>query len=148
MGGGAILGGLWLSHREHSSGLTNIALGCSLTGAMAVVAVAATESMWIAVPAIVILGFCTSCAGTAVQTLIQLSADQGMRGRVMSLYALIFRGAPSIGALAAGMASTQFGLRWPVLFGAVLLAAVCLWTFCIRERIAAAFPAHAPDTAA
>jgi hypothetical protein len=49
-----------------------------------------------------------------------------------------FRGAPAIGALAAGIASAHFGLRWPVFFGALLVVAVCLWTYRSRERIAVA----------
>ena len=61
-----------------------------------------------------------------------------MRGRVMGLYGLIFRGAPAVGALAAGIASAHFGLRWPVLFGALLVVAVWLWAYLSRERIAAA----------
>ena len=83
-----------------------------------------------------------STAGIAIQTLIQLAADRNMRGRVMGLYGLIFRGAPAIGALAAGLASAHFGLRWPVFFGALLVIAVCLWTYRSRERIAAALPSQ------
>ena len=32
MGGGAILGGLWLGHRAHSSNLTEVAVGSSIGG--------------------------------------------------------------------------------------------------------------------
>jgi MFS family permease len=71
-----------------------------------------------------------------------------MRGRVMGLYGLIFRGAPAIGALAAGGASTLYGLRWPVFFGALLVLAVCLWTYRSRDRIAAALSTENPDVAA
>jgi len=39
-------------------------------------------------------GFCVSVAGIASQTLVQLASDRNMRGRVMSLYGLIFRGGP------------------------------------------------------
>ena len=102
IGGGAILGGVWLGHRAHSAGLTRVALGSSLFGALAAIAAVATESMWVAVPAVAVFGFCTSAAGIAIQTLIQLAADRNMRGRVMGLYGLIFRGAPAVGALAAG----------------------------------------------
>jgi hypothetical protein len=35
MGGGAILGGLWLGHRAHASDLTWVALGSSVIGALA-----------------------------------------------------------------------------------------------------------------
>jgi MFS family permease len=145
IGGGAILGGVWLGHRAHSSGLTVVALGSALIGALAAIATIATTHLWIAVPAIVVFGFCMSSAGIAIQTLIQLASDRSMRGRVMGLYGLIFRGAPAIGALAAGFASAHFGLRWPVLFGAVLVIAVCLWTYRSRARIAEAMQTQNPD---
>ncbi len=148
IGGGAILGGLWLGHRAHSSGLTWVALGGSLTGALAAIAAVATEHMWVAVPAVVVLGFCMSTAGIAIQTIIQLASDRSMRGRVMGLYGLIFRGAPAIGALGAGLASAHFGLRWPVFFGALLVVAVCLWTYRGRARIALALPSADLDAAA
>ena len=60
-----------------------------------------------------------------------------MRGRVLGLYGLIFRGAPAIGALAAGSASAQFGLRWPVFAGALLVVAACAWTWARRGQIVA-----------
>jgi predicted MFS family arabinose efflux permease len=138
IGGGAILGGVWLGHRAHSAGLTRVALGSSLIGALAATAAIATERLWVAVPAVIVFGFCTSVSGIAVQTLIQLASARNMRGRVMGLYGLIFRGAPAVGALTAGIASAHFGLRLPVLFGALLVIAVWLWTFRSRERITAA----------
>ena len=137
-GGGAILGGLWLSHRAHASGLTAVAVASSAVGALAGVAAIATDRLWLAVPAIAVCGFCMSASGISIQTLVQLAADRAMRGRVMGLYGLIFRGAPAVGALAAGVASASFGLRWPVVFGAVLVLAVALWTYLHRARIAAA----------
>jgi len=141
IGGGAILGGLWLGQRAHSEGLTTITLAAALAGALAAVAAIATDRMWAAVPALVVFGFCSSTAGIASQTLIQLATDRAMRGRVMGLYGLIFRGAPAIGALGAGIASAHFGLRWPVVLGAVLVAAVWLWAFLIRDRIAGSLEA-------
>jgi MFS family permease len=96
--------------------------------------------MWVAVPAVVVFGFCTSTSGIAIQTIIQLAADPTMRGRVMGLYGVIFRGAPAIGALLAGVASAQFGLRWPVVFGALLVVSVCAWTYLNRKRIVEALP--------
>ncbi len=137
-GAGAILGGLWLGHRADSSVLTRVAIGASAAGADAAAAVAASDRMWLAIPGIMAFGFCVSSAGIAIQTLVQLSSDRAMRGRVMGLYGLIFRGAPALGGLAAGAASTLFGLRWPVLLGALLVLAACAWTFRNRARIDAA----------
>jgi len=138
IGGGAILGGFWLGQRARASGLTGIALWGAAGGALATIMAIATDRLWLAVPAVVMFGFCMSVCGIAIQTLIQLATDRSMRGRVMGLYGLIFRGAPAIGALGAGIASSYFGLRWPVLLGALLVIAVWLWAYLARERIAAA----------
>jgi MFS family permease len=146
IGGGAILGGLWLSHRARSLEFVWVALGSALVGALAGVGAIVTDRLWVAVPAIVVFGFCMSTSGIAIQTLIQLSTDRRMRGRVMGLYGLIFRGAPAIGALAAGFASVHLGLRWPVAIGALLVIVVWLWAFFSRERIAAALQSTTSET--
>jgi MFS family permease len=145
IGCGAILGGVWLGQRAHSAGLTAITLGAALAGALAAIAAIATDRMWVAVPALVVFGFCSSTAGIATQILIQLATNRTMRGRVMGLYGLIFRGAPAIGALGAGIASAHFGLRWPVVLGAMLVIAVWIWAFLIRTRIARSLEASNVD---
>jgi predicted MFS family arabinose efflux permease len=145
MGGGAILGGLWLGHRALSSGLTQIALAGSVMSALATLVAVATDEMWVAVPAVAVVGLSMSTAGIAIQTSIQLATDRAMRGRVMGLYGLIFRGAPAVGALSAGLVSAYFGLRLPVLCGAIIVVAVCFWTYLGRERISAALETQHPD---
>ncbi len=138
VGAGAVLAGLWLGHRANSSNLLAVTLVTTLGMALSAVAIVATDRLWLAVPAVVAYGFCVSAAGIASQTLVQLASARNMRGRVMGLYGLIFRGGPAIGALGAGIISVQLGLRWPVVIGALLLVAAWLWTFLIRDRIAAA----------
>jgi predicted MFS family arabinose efflux permease len=145
IGGGAILGGFWLGQRAQSSGLTTIALTSPMVGALATILAISTDRLWMAVPAVVVFGFCMSTAGIAIQTLVQLAADRSMRGRVMGLYGLIFRGAPSVGALSAGLASAHFGLRLPVFFGALLVIAVGAWTYLRRDRITAALETRDPQ---
>ena len=60
-----------------------------------------------------------------------------MRGRVLSLYTLIARGFPSIGALVMGYLASFVGLRWPVFGGAVLCLLVWLWIRPQQDRMAA-----------
>ncbi|AMN40299.1 MFS transporter [Rhodoplanes sp. Z2-YC6860] len=139
-GAGAIVGGLWLGHRVHGTVLASVALRCSLGGALAAIAVCFSETMWFAVPAVAAFGFCVSSAGIAIQTIVQLSSDKDMRGRVMGLYGVIFRGAPAIGALAAGTASSFFGLRWPIAAGAAIVIAAWFWARCHRHQIETALP--------
>ena len=144
-GAGAILGGLWLGHRSQSVDLVTVAVLATLGGAAAAICVSATSSLWIAMPCIGAFGFCLSSAGIAIQTMIQLSSERSMRGRVMGVYGLIFRGAPAIGALAAGSASVHFGLRWPVIAGAAIVIAVAIWTYNRQAEISAALPNLDPN---
>lgn len=136
-GAGAILGGLWVGHRSQSLDLVFVTSVTSVGGAIAAIGACATDTMWVAVPSVAAFGFCLSSAGIAIQTIIQLTSDRAMRGRVMGLYGLIFRGAPAIGALAAGVASTHFGLRWPVILGALIVVAAAVWTHSKYAQIAA-----------
>lgn len=139
-GAGAILGGLWIGHRSQSMDLVLVAVMATVGGAAAAIGVAATGTIWFAVPFVAAFGFCLSSGGIAIQTIVQLSSDRSMRGRVMGLYGLIFRGAPSLGALAAGLVSVHFGLRLPVIFGALIVIAAAGWTYSKRAQIAAAVP--------
>jgi predicted MFS family arabinose efflux permease len=112
---------------------------------VAIIAAIATDTMWAAAPAVAIVGLSTSSAGIAIQSSIQLATDRAMRGRVMGLYGLIFRGAPAVGALGAGTASAYFGLRPPIVLGALLVLCAALWTYFDRERTAAALTPADPD---
>lgn len=147
VGAGAIAGGVWLGHRASSSDLMAVTLATTLGQAVTAIAIIATDRLWLAVPAVVAYGFCVSVAGIATQTLVQLASDISMRGRVMSLYGLIFRGGPAIGALGAGIISVHLGLRWPVIIGAMLLAAAWLWTLLVRRRIASHLRGGPPNAA-
>ena len=57
--------------------------------------------------------------GVTVQTALQLSVDTAYRARVMSLYGIMFRSGPALGALVMGIAADSFGLRAPLAIGAV-----------------------------
>jgi MFS family permease len=147
VGAGAILAGVWLGVSARSANLLGVALATTFGQAIAVFAVIAVDRLWYAVPAMIAYGFCVSAAGIASQTLVQLASAANMRGRVMSLYGLIFRGGPAIGALGAGVLSIHLGLRWPAGIGALVLLAAWIWTFLIRGRIAAALAGDPPDRA-
>ena len=110
VGAGAVLGGLWLARRSSDpAGLTTIALGNTLVLALALLAFVASDRWWIALPALAVLGACMVITGVGTQTLLQLSVAGSMRGRVLSLYGIIFRGGPAIGALIMGIASERAG---------------------------------------
>ena len=141
VGIGATIGGLWLAQRDGQRGLTQVALSSTLVLCLALLLFAATDSLWVAVPALAVAGFCMVVNGVGTQILLQLSVESSMRGRVMSLYGLIFRGGPAIGALIMGAASEAVGLRWPLAAGVGLALLATAWIWRRRQRMTAALEA-------
>ncbi|TRW43935.1 MFS transporter [Georgenia yuyongxinii] len=68
---------------------------------------------------------------TAANTAVQMSTEPAMRGRVMSLYMMVFLGTTPIGSPVIGWVSEAWGPRWSVGVGAIasILVAVvaALW---------------------
>ena len=142
VGLGAVTGGLWLAQRE-GRGLTTVVLTSPLVLAAALLVFVAGGSLWLALPALFAAGFAMVAGGVGTQTLLQLSVEGALRGRVMSLYGVIFRGGPALGALTMGALSEVVGLRWPLAGGVLLAALACALLWLRRRRLAAVLePVH------
>ncbi len=71
---------------------------------------------------LVLLGFAGIVFSTSANSLLQLTVPEHLRGRVMSLYFLLFAGSTPVGGLVVGSASGALGVQ-----GALLLcSALCL----------------------
>jgi MFS family permease len=73
----------------------------------------------------------------SVNTLLQLTTADRFRGRIMSLYTLMFVGTAPIGALASGAIAQRWGAPVATSFSAVILLAGALWVS-YRLRVLAA----------
>jgi MFS family permease len=73
----------------------------------------------------------------SVNTLLQLTTEDRFRGRIMSLYTLMFVGTAPIGALASGAIAQRWGAPIATSFSAVILLAGALWVS-YRLRVLAA----------
>jgi MFS family permease len=136
LGIGAVIGAFWIGGRDDTRGLTGIVLFYSAGLSLVIVLFTATTNLWLAALALAGAGFCMSCSGVAAQTLLQLAVPGAMRGRVLSVYGLIFRGGPAVGALAMGSAAEHLGFRWPVLVGTAIAGIACMAFILKRDRVA------------
>jgi predicted MFS family arabinose efflux permease len=129
IGVGAIAGGLWLAQRPGDAGLPRVVLLSSVAIAVTVLAFALCPWFWPAAGCAALAGIAMVIAGAGTQTVLQTAVEEDMRGRVLSLFGLIFRGGPALGALAMGVASEVLGLQAPLAAGTLLglLAAIWLW---------------------
>jgi len=123
VGLGAISAGVWLAQRGRIEGLTRIALYCGALAGVAVVVFATTAWFPLAFGVMAVAGFSMVACGVGTQTLLQASVDEAMRGRVLALWGVVFRGGPAVGALIMGALSGPFGLAAPLVVGGILCIA-------------------------
>ena len=136
MGCEALIGGSYIAIRGRLRGLTQVALLAGGSLAIATAGFVATRYFPVGVVCIAAMGAMTTMHGISIQTLLQNSCAPHMVGRVLSLWGMITRAAPAMGALAYGAASELVGLQIPVLVGTVLCA--CMWAYTWRRRAAIA----------
>jgi predicted MFS family arabinose efflux permease len=136
MGLAALVGGTIVAIRGRFSGLTQIAVTAGLVMATATACFVATHQFAVGVVCIAVMGAATTMHGISIQTLVQNSASPSMVGRVLSLWGMITRAAPAMGALAYGISSEFLGLQLPVLIGCLLCVLVWLRTQARVPRMA------------
>ena len=139
---GAMAGGGWMAMRRGIEGLTRLVVAHTLLISAALLAFTATSEFWVAVPCLFVAGFGLVVTGVSAQTLVQSAVDPAMRGRIMGLYGMIFRGGPALNALIIGLLSAQFGLRLPLAAGAAVAVLFWAWAQWRRPAIAAALEAE------
>ena len=141
-GVGATVGAVTLAMRAgDQNGLARLCLLAMAVSTAALLGFAAAGSLAAALPAIALCGAAQVISGVSGLTLVQLTVASAMRARVLSLYGLLFRGGPAVGAVAMGAASDLVGLRWPVAAGAAVMLALLLGAMGRLPRFATAFEA-------
>lgn len=133
VGVGAVLSGLWVARRG-GGGLTRLVLINTLLLSFAMLAFVASDWIWLGVVSVAVAGMAMVATGVSMQTLLQMTVDGDLRGRVLSLYGIIFIGGPAAGALIMGALSESIGLRLPLAFGAILV--MLMWLRTWRRRAA------------
>jgi predicted MFS family arabinose efflux permease len=123
-GAGAIVAGLWIAARGEARGTTRIAFGSMALGVVGVFTVCATQIIWVGLLGTFLVGAAVTLAGTSTQILMQNSVEGAMRGRVMSLYGMVHRGAPALGAVIIGIAAEQIGLQAAMVGGGLMTGVV------------------------
>jgi MFS family permease len=147
IGVGAMLGAVYIAMRGALAGLTSLAMIGYFGTAASALGFVATSNLWVAVAFAALLGFSINVMSTSIQALMQLATDDRMRGRVMALYLLLFRGFPALGALALGFLATVIGLRPSFAISAGVSLAFLLVMLPQRKAVAALMETGAKSAA-
>ncbi len=127
MGVGAMIAAGWIAMRGRITGLTTTILIGTVGLGLATLGFVATAELWVAVIFGALSGFMLNMVSTSTQALTQSALTDDLRGRVMGVYTVIYRGMPAFGALAVGILAEWFGLRWTFAGAALTCFAVWAW---------------------
>jgi MFS family permease len=138
IGLGAVISGLWMAQRGPKPGLTELTMAATALAAVAVFGLSLSPGLGMAMLFAAFAGVSMIVCGVGTQTLLQMAVAAEMRGRVMSLYGMVFRAGPAAGAFVMGIASEWVGLRAPLVAGSALTLLVWLWLWRRRQAMSQA----------
>jgi hypothetical protein len=120
LGFGSVLGALGTAYTRQTT--LHRLIAASLVFSLLLGAVAISTSFALSGLLLIALGFAGILFSTSANTLLQLSVPDELRGRVLSVYMLLFAGSTPIGGLLIGSLSNVIGVSLTLL----LCATLCL----------------------
>ena len=133
---GTVSGALLAAGRDRPQFLS-LLIGAAIFGLGCTLAAIAPD-YWLFAGALVVIGVAALTFTNASNSMMQLSTEPAMRGRVMSLNAIAFLGSTPIGAPLLGWISDATNPRVSLVVGGVatLLASIPLFFLATRQRAA------------
>jgi predicted MFS family arabinose efflux permease len=117
-------------HQGRAALLMLTALGVLITG------FALSHSLVISCVLLFLCGGTLLAVFTTISSLVQMITSDQMRGRVMSVYNVAFRGGSPFGSLIMGALVRQFGAPRVVACNGVLLAVLGLYFLLFQRKVA------------
>jgi MFS family permease len=109
VGFGAMFGALALAMRHELRGLGKVVAYAATGLGASLVLFSASHWFWVSFMILIVSGFTMMMQFTATNTLIQSMVPDQLRGRVMSLYSMMFLGMSPFGSLLAGALADHIG---------------------------------------
>src|ERR687895_45303 len=142
MGAGAVVGAVTNAGRGRPS-LTGLGAITLAFGALA-----AAPTLGLALAAAVLMGAASISFAATTNSLLQLAAPPGMRGRVMALWSVVYLGSTPVGGPIVGWVSEQGGPRAGLALGALATFATGVGLLIAAARRRDREPSAAPEPAA
>jgi predicted MFS family arabinose efflux permease len=131
LGVGAIVGAVTTAQRGHVPGRGRFLLSSFVVYGAATLFAVLSRWQWVSMAFLVISGFTLVTAFSTLNSLVQENAPSELRGRVLSIFGLAFRGGMPVGSLVAGALVKSLGA--PMVMG-TFAGSLALIAFGIRLR--------------
>jgi MFS family permease len=134
---GALAAALMLASRRDIKGLGRWVSFAALGFGAGLVAFSLSRIFWLSMAILALCGFAMMIQMGSSNTLIQSMSPDRLRGRVMSVYSMMFMGMAPFGALLAGAVADRLGAPFTVAGGGVIsmLAASIFWMWWPQIRV-------------
>jgi MFS family permease len=126
-GAGSIAGALTVAWLGKFKRMGLMALLMQIVYGGLIIAFAMSRSLPLSEALLFLTGFALMIVFSTVTSLVQLIAPNEMRGRVMSIYMLAFRGGMPLGSLVSGWLATATSAPTVLIVNGVLLSMVAAW---------------------
>jgi len=120
VGVGAMFGAFVLALRQQLRGLGNIVAYSAIGLGVSVTLFGMSRWYWASIVTLGLSGFAMMLQFTSTNTLIQAMVPDQLRGRVMSLYSMMFLGMTPLGSLVAGTMAEHIGAPITVALGGLI----------------------------
>jgi len=131
---GTLSGALLAAGRKGPGGLTYLLIGAGVFGVGCTLAAVAPGYWWFAA-ALTVMGAAALTFANGTNSIMQLSTEPAMRGRVMALRVGIALGGTPIGAPFVGWVANHYGPRWSLGIGAAAgFAAALVAVYALARR--------------
>src|SRR6202790_445161 len=120
VGFGAMCGAFTLAMRQQLRGFGNIVAYSAIGLGISLTLFGASRWYWFSFAALAVAGYAMMMQFTSANTLIQAMVPDQLRGRVMSLYSMMFLGMSPLGSLVAGKLAQHIGAPRTVALGGLI----------------------------
>ena len=134
-GAGAVTGAFVVAWLGKFRGMGRTLLVLQLIFGALVALFAVTRVIWISAVLLFAAGACMVMVFALLSSIVQLIAPNEMRGRVMSIYMVAFRGGMPLGSLVGGYVATLTSAPAVLTINGVALGMVAAWFLLRREGV-------------
>jgi len=125
MGGGSFLGALLVAGRARPT--PRLLVGAAVCAGMLMLGDALAPTLGLELVTLFVTGGAVITFMSTANASVQLSSTPEMRGRVMSLYMVLFLGSTPIGGPVLGWIAQHWGARWSLAVGGMAAGAAAAW---------------------
>ncbi|MBW3670947.1 MAG: MFS transporter [Acidobacteria bacterium] len=134
-GAGSVAGALFIAGSARTERKGRMALLSLIAFALFLLAFAFSRNLWLTLGLTFFTGASLLGVIALVSSLVQLATSEEMRGRVMSIFMLAFRGGMPLGNLAAGWTAERWSVTTALAVNAIAIGSIGFYFLFSRSRI-------------